>query len=85
MALLAAEQVTAQLKASQALEQHVVSKFLHNLCEQVCPPSSGCIGSLALPCNPCWAHLEKRRQLYRCPALSTSALSQKGDTAGQMY
>ncbi len=38
MALLAAEQVTAQLKASQALEQHVVSKFLHNLCEQVCLP-----------------------------------------------
>ena len=46
MALLAAEQVTAQLKASQALEQHVVSKFLHNLCEQVCLPSSDLICSL---------------------------------------
>ena len=48
MALLAAEQVTAQLKASQALEQHVVSKFLHNLCEQVCLPSSDLVCSFAL-------------------------------------
>ena len=33
-ALLAAGQVTAQLKASQAQEQQLVSAFLHHLCEQ---------------------------------------------------
>ena len=35
-ALLAAGQVTAQLKASQAQEQQLVSAFLHHLCEQAC-------------------------------------------------
>ncbi|CAL5220821.1 g2898 [Coccomyxa viridis] len=37
-ALLAAGQVTAQLKASQAQEQQLVSAFLHHLCEQVLDP-----------------------------------------------
>ena len=47
-ALLAAGQVTAQLKASQAQEQQLVSAFLHHLCEQVCSRTSPprCILSL---------------------------------------
>ena len=74
MALLAAEQVTAQLKASQALEQHVVSKFLHNLCEQVCLPPSKFMGSPVLP-HSCWARLEKR-----CHILLSSAKHSKNVT-----
>lgn len=34
-ALLAASQASAQLKASNAKEQHLVSTFLHHLCEKV--------------------------------------------------
>lgn len=41
-ALLAAGQVTAQLKASQTQEQQLVSAFLHHLCEQVQFPSASC-------------------------------------------
>ena len=36
-ALLAAGEVTAKLKGSQAQEQQLVSGFLHHLCEQVHP------------------------------------------------
>ena len=36
-ALLAAGEVTAKLKGSQAQEQQLVSGFLHHLCDQVHP------------------------------------------------
>lgn len=47
-ALLAAGQVTARLKASQAQEQQLVSAFLHHLCEQVRAASSEAMKNAAL-------------------------------------
>ena len=47
-ALLAAGQVTARLKASQAQEQQLVSAFLHHLCEQVRAASSEATNDAAL-------------------------------------
>jgi len=47
-ALLAAGQVTARLKASQAQEQQLVSAFLHHLCEQVRDTSREATNDVAL-------------------------------------